>query len=111
MVPDLGAGNQVKDRIDHAQPRAQDRNQADAVLQNPAACDSERRSYTGRLCLQVLRRFVRQQDGQPLNHSPETAGVDAAISQAHEMVLNKGVIDDKNVLHARPPGHIYIFGN
>ena len=93
-MPDARGRDQLEDRVQHPQTRAQDRHDDDVARDAPSLCRPERRLDRGRDARNVPRGLGREQQADPDGHPPKELGRRGGVPQRRERVVNERMRDE-----------------
>ncbi len=100
-MPNGGLGQEILERVDHAQPGAENRYQSNPYRQFPAVGFGQWRLNLRRSSRQILSGVNANQHGQTLDRGAELARACRAIADRAQMMLDQRMIDLGNLAHVR----------
>src|SRR3989441_5481235 len=97
-VADARRGDELRDALDHAESRAQDRHEGELLSRHPDPPHPLERGFHLRgLEREVLRHLIRHEHGDLVHQLLEVLGRGVLISQDRELVLDQRVIEHGEV--------------
>src|SRR5438094_4421920 len=97
-VADACRGDELRDTLDHAEPRAQDRHEGELLPGHPDSPHPlERRFHLRGLERQVLGHLVRHEHGDLVHELLEVPGGGVLVPENRELVLDQRVIEHREV--------------
>jgi hypothetical protein len=105
-MADAGIGQQAQEAVDHAQPRAQHRDDRDLAEQPPAVRGLERRVDGDVARRQVAGRLDREDRRRLLERAAERPVRGGAVPQHDEPVVEHGVLHHGELGHGGGSSHV-----
>src|SRR5256885_531853 len=97
-VADARRGDELRDTLDHAEPRAQDRHEGELLPGHPDSPHAlERRFHLRGLERQVLGHLVRHEHGDLVHELLEVSGGRVLVPENRELVLDQRVVEHGEV--------------
>ena len=96
-MPDLRLRQEIQDRIHHAQPRAENGHESDAIPDARGGRHREGRTHRPAPEREIAGGFHAEQGGQPLHRAAELLRRCAAVPEDGQMVRRQRVIQDHGV--------------
>ena len=93
-MPDPGRGEQLEDRVEHAQPGSKHRDHDHVTSNHTTVSRPERRQDSRLFGRQLAQRLGRQEHADAIGRAAKRGRVGPHVTQFHQGIVNQWVFDE-----------------